>query len=280
VLGQIPPEFLEKEKKRILAAKRVWERSQMKLAEAEAIASKFHTQLDGIVERIDHLTQEQNREQLINFQSQLDEINKKIDRLTREPSQPNFSELLSQQETRIIEAIESPLKSILDEQQKQRNREEISLKSSSGWNYSKLNDFLESGNWKAADEETARMMLAVAGRTSQGYLDVDAINKFPCEDLRIIDHLWVKYSNGRFGFSVQKQIYINCGGKPDGNFPGDTIWYKFVDEVGWRVNGSYYLSESVEDIFSAPWGHLPGWSSVVWWDWRNELFSRAETCNL
>ncbi len=29
VLGQIPPEFLEKEKKRILAAKRVWERSQM-----------------------------------------------------------------------------------------------------------------------------------------------------------------------------------------------------------------------------------------------------------
>jgi hypothetical protein len=257
VLGQIPPEFLEKEKKRILAAKRVWERSQMKLAEAEAIASKFQTQLDGIVEKIDRLTQEQNREQLINFQSQLDEINKKIDRLTREPSQPNFSELLSQQETRIIEAIESPLKSILDEQQKQRNREEISLKSSSGWNYSKLNDFLESGNWKAADEETARMMLAVAGRTSQGYLDTDDIEKFPCEDLRIIDHLWVKYSNGRFGFSVQKQIYINCGGKPDGNFPGDTIWYKFVDEVGWRVNGSYYLSESVEDIFSAPWGHLP-----------------------
>ncbi|CCQ59603.1 GUN4 domain-containing protein, partial [Crocosphaera watsonii] len=34
-------------------------------------------------------------------------------------------------------------------------------------------------------------------------------DNFPCEDLRIIDQLWVKYSNGQFGFSVQKQIYMD-----------------------------------------------------------------------
>ncbi len=33
-----------------------------------------------------------------------------------------------------------------------------------------------------------------------------------CEDLRTIDQLWVKYSNGRFGFSVQKRIWHSIGG--------------------------------------------------------------------
>ena len=53
-------------------------------------------------------------------------------------------------------------------------------------------------------------MLAVAKREKE--LDVNSIDNFPCEDLRTIDQLWVKYSDGRFGFSVQKRIYQNLGG--------------------------------------------------------------------
>ncbi|MDT9298439.1 MAG: GUN4 domain-containing protein, partial [Arthrospira platensis PCC 7345] len=113
------------------------------------------------------------------------------------------------------------------------------VSSSSGFDYTELNRLLKSGNWKAADEETAKMMWRVAGKTQAGYLDEDDIKNFPGEDLRIIDGLWVKHSNGHFGFSVQKQIYINCGGKPDGRYPGDTIVYRFADEVGWRVGGSW-----------------------------------------
>jgi hypothetical protein len=41
---------------------------------------------------------------------------------------------------------------------------------------------------------------------------------FPCTDLRTIDGLWVKYSNGHFGFSVQKEIYLSVGGKADGKY--------------------------------------------------------------
>ncbi|NMF67536.1 GUN4 domain-containing protein, partial [Brasilonema octagenarum] len=67
-------------------------------------------------------------------------------------------------------------------------------------NYTQLRDLLAAGNWKQADEETARVMLAVAGREKQGWLDVKHIDNFPCLDLRTIDQLWVKYSNGRFGF--------------------------------------------------------------------------------
>lgn len=72
--------------------------------------------------------------------------------------------------------------------------------------YSQLAEYLMRGEWKKADEETLKVMLQVAGKENQGYLDVEAIDNFPCEDLRIIDTLWVSASNGHFGFSVQKEI--------------------------------------------------------------------------
>jgi hypothetical protein len=73
--------------------------------------------------------------------------------------------------------------------------------------YKQLLDYLAAGDWQKADKETAEMMLKVANRESQGYLDEKAIEKFPCSDLRTIDQLWVQYSDGRFGLSVQKRIY-------------------------------------------------------------------------
>ncbi|MFB2922542.1 protein kinase domain-containing protein [Aerosakkonema funiforme] len=88
------------------------------------------------------------------------------------------------------------------------------LRSDKGVDYRKLRDLLKAGNWKEADEETGRVMLKAAGREKEGWLDDESINKFPCTDLRTIDRLWVKYSKGRFGFSVQKRIWESVGGKP------------------------------------------------------------------
>ncbi|MDT9190259.1 MAG: GUN4 domain-containing protein [Limnospira sp. PMC 894.15] len=301
VIGGIPSGFLEKEKKRIAAAKRVWQLSQSQVESAQAMVSQlqssidgmtqtmnrlaqsqnqrqadFQSQLDGIVERIDSLNKEQNQQQLQNLQSQLDKINLQIGNLTQSQSQ---------QKTEIIEAIKSELKPILEEVQ------DVPIVSASGFDYTELDKLLKSGNWKAADEETAKMMLAVAGQTQRGYLDNDDIKNFPCDDLRIIDGLWVKHSNGRFGFSVQKQIYINCGGKPDGSYPGATIFERYGDEVGWRVNGSYLTSWS-DCTFSAaaPRGHLPtilgevylgvDWASI-WVGWGvSSLAHRLVTCSI
>ncbi|MFM6271628.1 MAG: GUN4 domain-containing protein, partial [Dolichospermum sp.] len=86
------------------------------------------------------------------------------------------------------------------------NGNEVELKSYVGMDYRKLRDLLKAGKWKEADEETLRVMLAVA-REREGWLNVESIDNFPCADLRTIDQLWVKYSDGRFGFSVQKRIY-------------------------------------------------------------------------
>jgi serine/threonine protein kinase len=74
----------------------------------------------------------------------------------------------------------------------------------SGIDYSKLRELLAFKDWRAADRETAELILKIAGRKKEGSLTVKNIEQFPCKDLRTIDQLWVKYSNGHFGFSIQK----------------------------------------------------------------------------
>ena len=61
-------------------------------------------------------------------------------------------------------------------------------------------------------------------------------DRFPCKDLKIIDKLWVHYSQGKFGFSVQKKIWEECG-SPTGDEIGD--WLRFCDRVGWLEGGEW-----------------------------------------
>ena len=75
-------------------------------------------------------------------------------------------------------------------------------------------------------------MLKAANREKEGFLDSVSIEKFTCTDLRTIDQLWIKYSNGRFGFSVQKRIWESVGGKP-GDIDYRLLKTKFGDRVGW-----------------------------------------------
>jgi serine/threonine protein kinase len=157
-----------------------------------------------------------------------------------------------------------------------------------GMDYINLRNLLAVKKWREADAETARVMLKVAGREKEGYLDTKSIEKFPCEDLRTIDQLWVKYSNGRFGFSVQKRIYQSLGRtKYD-----QKVWEAFGDRVGWRKKNSWLYYNDLTFSEKAPEAHLPtagdvfirverreeraregvwGWVSggVVWgvWDW-------------
>jgi hypothetical protein len=97
-------------------------------------------------------------------------------------------------------------------------------------------------------------MLAVAKREKEGWLDEGSIDNFPCADLRTIDQLWVKYSGGKFGFSVQKRIYQGFGGtrKYDRE-----IWEKFGDKVGWRKGGDWLYYIDITFDKKAPEGHLP-----------------------
>ncbi|MBT9313557.1 GUN4 domain-containing protein [Leptothoe kymatousa TAU-MAC 1615] len=144
--------------------------------------------------------------------------------------------------------------------------DEPALKSEKGIDYSKLRDLLKAGDWKAADNETYEVMIRAVGKTSGAWFTRDELLNFPCADLLTIDRLWVHYSQGRFGFSVQKKIYIECGAKLDGKYQGDKIWKKFGDNVGWRKDGQLLMYNSLVFSTSAPLGHLPGWAAgVVFW---------------
>jgi hypothetical protein len=152
--------------------------------------------------------------------------------------------------------------------------------------YKVLVNYLANGRWKEADQETDRIMLEVAGRTEQGYLDPDDIKDFPCEDLLTIDQLWVKFSGGRFGFSVQKQIWIECGRPMDYN----DAWETFGDRVGWRKDGDWLQYNNLILDLNAPRGEFPcvvgvgvgelssRWQLLGWV--CGALFSRAETCRV
>jgi hypothetical protein len=85
--------------------------------------------------------------------------------------------------------------------------------------------------------------------------------------------LWLKFSNGKFGFSVQKEIYQQLGGTREFNLD---LWEKFCDTVGWRreklkqpnilgipVGKSYWERDWISyyelnfDLYDSPKGHLP-----------------------
>ncbi|MCC3593546.1 serine/threonine-protein kinase [Microcoleus sp. PH2017_28_MFU_U_A] len=158
-----------------------------------------------------------------------------------------------------------------------------------GMDYINLRNLLAAKKWKEADEETARVMLKVAGRDKEGWLDAESIQKFPCEDLRTIDQLWVEYSNGRFGFSAQKRIYQSLGGTSQYD---SEIWEKFGDKVGWRKNNEWPHYYELTFSETAVQAHLPVLCLYGTYRWRsfgvsvggNEKFSslasRIVDCNI
>lgn len=133
-------------------------------------------------------------------------------------------------------------------------------------NFTKLDQLLSTEKWKEADQETGRVMCQIMGREKEGWLTTDNCRNFPPEELRIIDQLWLKYSEGRFGFSVQKQIWLEEGGKLDGNWDGATF-EKFANRVGWKKGGEWLNYELLTFNKNALPGHLPRVVCVGWEGW-------------
>jgi predicted transposase/invertase (TIGR01784 family) len=106
--------------------------------------------------------------------------------------------------------------------------------------YTKLQNLLAAGQWQQADEETMDLMLEVINidGVDQDILDNDHVKYFPCADLKMLDQLWVKYSNGRFGFSVQiGMLPINGVFLPPENATPKVI---FFAEVQFQKDESLY----------------------------------------
>ena len=147
------------------------------------------------------------------------------------------------------------------------------LVSEVGINYTRLRDLLARKKWKEADQQTWDVLSQALGKSRSYYLQISDIKKLPCEDLWTIDKLWVKYSNGRFGFSVQKYIYEDVGK----DYPS------FCDRVGWPIHTPLNLDSVLKFNLKAPMGHLPSrrWvGGYHWWRHAGALAEKLEQCGI
>lgn len=135
--------------------------------------------------------------------------------------------------------------------------------------YTELANLLRAGKWEQANRKTLTVMLKVVGR--QDYLDSKSIEGFPCKDLLTIDKLWVKYGEGRFGFSVQKRIWESLK-HPD----LEDQCRDFGNQVRWRKEKEWLMEmDKLTFNLSDPKGHLP-WIIEVLMDTNNKIKRKAE----
>jgi GUN4-like/NACHT domain len=126
--------------------------------------------------------------------------------------------------------------------------------------YDRLARLMEAGLWEKADQETYRLMIQTCGKDFEDSFGEDDLREFPSLDLNRIDELWFTKSDGRFGFSVQKRIWENCG-SPESDYKNNKEkWDAFWDEVGWRPEiGSFIYDQLKFSLTESPDGELPCW---------------------
>ncbi|XP_057779119.1 tetrapyrrole-binding protein, chloroplastic-like [Salvia miltiorrhiza] len=123
-----------------------------------------------------------------------------------------------------------------------------------------LRHHLEAKNLRQADEETRRLIIALAGEAAvkRGYVFFSEVQFIPAEELRAIDALWRQHSDGRFGYSVQRKIWKKSK-KDFTNFFKKVGWMKKLE--GSEVEQYNYRSFPTEFVWEMeegpPEGHLP-----------------------
>ncbi|WP_063800850.1 AAA-like domain-containing protein [Mastigocoleus testarum] len=160
-----------------------------------------------------------------------------------------------------------------------------------------LNNLLVNKKWGQADRRTNQLMLYVANREEQNYLNSDSLKNFSCEDLQDIDSIWVEHSDQRFGFSVQKKIWLKTGNRIGINDEfkqeDQQAYIRWISRLGWYDDSGKDWSQYTEVINTvdknyqeAPEGTLPREGSLPR-DWFGGggsllgiLFSRAATCKV
>ncbi len=115
--------------------------------------------------------------------------------------------------------------------------------------FTQLEALLAALNWREADKETSKVLLTIIRhRCEIPELSKTNIQQISSADFQTIDGLWQQYSNGKFGFSVQKRIYREVGNSVN----------KLALQIGWRSQNKWLkYDEEFNFNLTAPFGHLP-----------------------
>jgi hypothetical protein len=126
----------------------------------------------------------------------------------------------------------------------------LATPSGSGIDYAPLQRQLLLQSYEAADRLTSEHLRQLAGpdAVSRGYVYYTEVARMPAPDLESLDRLWLVYSCGRFGFSVQGRLLASCGGQYDRLWP----------RLGWKQSGIWTrYPNAFTWSLEAPDGHLP-----------------------
>lgn len=126
----------------------------------------------------------------------------------------------------------------------------VALNSERGIDYARLQQLLAEQDFQAADRMTLQKLCELAGieAVQRKWLYFTDVENFTITDLQTINTLWLVYSEGKFGFSVQREIWLGLG----------KSWEKFWPKIGWKSGNSWtrYPNEFTWNL-TAPKGHLP-----------------------
>ena len=140
---------------------------------------------------------------------------------------------------------------VLSQAFRQRHRSGwLAVTSAQGLDYAPLEAALMAQDYEQADRITSESLRQLAGpaAVTRGYVYYSEVPPIAAVDLESLDRLWLTYSQGRFGFSVQLRLLRSCGDR------WDRLWPK----VGWKLNGTWtrYPGSFIWSL-AAPEGHLP-----------------------
>jgi hypothetical protein len=115
----------------------------------------------------------------------------------------------------------------------------LPLVSTRSVDYTALRQDLQQHNWKQANEDTTEALLKAFGSKSNqtGNVDQQEANNPPCSDLKIVDQLWSKASNGNLGFTAQRQILREFGND----------YRQAYNKMQWQRPGGEWLIQYIYD---------------------------------
>ena len=126
----------------------------------------------------------------------------------------------------------------------------IPMPSAQGLDYAQLQKLLAIQAFEAADRLTLQTLCELAGpdAVKRKWLYFTEVENFPSLDLQTIDTLWSIYSENKFGFSKQREIWLSVGQN------WESLWTK----IAWKTDNNWtrYPHEFIWDL-TAPSGHLP-----------------------
>lgn len=105
----------------------------------------------------------------------------------------------------------------------------LAVSSGRGIDYVPLQQALAHQRFEEADRITSAILRELAGPEAvrRGYVYYSEVPDFPAVDLESLDRLWLVYSQGRFGFSVQLRLLRSLAGR----------WDRLWPRLGWKQGG-------------------------------------------